>query len=317
MKQILWNGQDLSEIVEKITWSGDTKQVARKVTFSVVTKATDPYIPKVTINEGDLITLVDGGTTLFGGPVFDIDVTATGAVKTYTAIDMMFFVNKSDICRVFDDTPEAITAAICTELEIPFGGAAATGLKVYMPCLGKKAYAAIMMAYTAASRQNGKKYIPMIRDLNKLTVIERGTDSGVVLSGDYNLTDASYKSSLQNMVTRVLVTDKNGNVLNKVDGETRFGIVQQKYQVEDGVDRMSAARSLLKAVEQSGSVTAVSDVRAISGYALAVQEPVTGLYGRFYIESDTHTFANGQEEMKLTLAFENMMDEMEIEKPKK
>lgn len=314
MKRIFWNGNDLSELVEKATWSGDTKQVARKATFSLAHSATDPYIPKVTIKEGDFITLEEDGKPLFGGPVFDIDVTASGTVRSYTAIDLMFFINKSDISRVFDDTPEAITAAICSELEVPFGGAAATGLKVYLPCLGKKAYAAIMMAYTAASRLNGKKYIPMIRELNKLTVIERGTDSGVVLSGDYNLVDASYKASLQNMVTRVLVTDKTGNVLSRVDGETKFGIVQQKYQVEDDVDPSTAARTLLKAVEQSGSITAISDVRALSGFSLTIQEPVTGLYGRFYIESDTHTFFNGQETMALTLAFENMMDEMEIKK---
>ena len=37
----------------------------------------------------------------------------------------------------------------------------------------------------------------------------------------------------------------------------------------------------------------------------------TGLYGKFYIESDTHTFEDGKEMMQLTLAFSNMMDEKE------
>ena len=40
----------------------------------------------------------------------------------------------------------------------------------------------------------------------------------------------------------------------------------------------------------------------------------SGLYGQFYIESDTHTFTNGKAQMDLTLAFENLMDEEEIEK---
>lgn len=314
MKQLLWSGKDISELVETITWSGDTKTVARQLTFSLIADDNDPFIPKASIQEGDLITMLEDGKARFGGLVFDIERTASGVVRSYLAIDLMLFINKSDICRVFDDTPEAITAAICAELGVPFGGAVATGMRIYMPCLGKKAYAAIMMAYTAASRQNGKKYIPLIQNINQVTVIERGTDSGVVLSGDYNLSDANYKTSMQNMVTRVLITDKSGNILQTVNGETKYGIVQQRYQQEDGVDSVAAARAALKSIEASGSIKAISDCRAISGYAIAIQEPKTGLYGRFFIESDTHTFSNGVEEMQLTLAFTNMMDEQEIEK---
>ena len=43
-----------------------------------------------------------------------------------------------------------------------------------------------------------------------------------------------------------------------------------------------------------------------------VQESKSGLYGLFYIESDSHTFMDGKHEMSLTLAFENMMDEKEL-----
>ena len=52
---------------------------------------------------------------------------------------------------------------------------------------------------------------------------------------------------------------------------------------------------------------------AVSGYSIIVQETDTGLYGQFYIESDTHTFSCGKAQMDLTLAFENLMDEKEIE----
>ena len=68
-------------------------------------------------------------------------------------------------------------------------------------------------------------------------------------------------------------------------------------------------------VENSGSVSGVpNDFRAVSGYSIIVQDEVSGLYGQFYIESDTHTFTNGKAQMDLTLAFENLMDEEEIEK---
>lgn len=318
MNKLIVGSQDLSQVVEKITWSGDSKQVARKIVFTVATKSSDRFLPKVTINEGDNVLFRDdAGKTLFGGLVFDIEKSGSGNVMTYTALDLMFYVNNSNINKIFDDTPEAITAWICSNLGVPFGTAAPTGIKVYMPCLGKKAYAAIMMAYTAASRKNGKKYIPLMQNVNQLCVIEKGAMCGVVLDGSYNLEDASYKSSLQGLIDRVIITDKNGNVVGKVENaeaQKKYGMVQAVYKQEDGKDANAEAKALLQTIEQSGSVTAISDTRAVSGYAIAVQEPISGLYGKFYIESDTHTFTNGKAEMQLTLAFSNMMDEQEIEK---
>lgn len=316
VRELTVGGRDLSQLVEKVTWSGDTKQVARTLVFTVATRASDRFLPKVTINEGDKVLFKEDGRNLFGGPVFDIEKDAAGNVTTYTALDLMFYINNSEINKVFDDTPEAITAWICAHLGVPFGSAASTGIKVYLPCLGKKAYEAIMAAYTSASHQNGKKYIPLIQNATQVSVIEKGELCGVVLEGGYNLTGATYKTSLQNLVNRVLITDKAGNqtgVVEDAAARAKYGTVQRVYQQEDGKDANIEAKALLQTLEQSGAVTAVSDTRAVSGYAIAVQEPITGLYGKFYIESDTHTFADGKEEMQLTLAFSNMMDEKEIE----
>ena len=316
-KQMIVGSSNISQLVEKVTWSGDTKQVARKLTFSIATRNTDRFLPKVSISEGDSVLFKDGDRTLFGGPVFDIEKSASGNLTTYTAFDLMFYINNSDISKIFDDTPEGITAWICAHLGIPFGSAAPTGIKVYLPWLGKKAYEAIMTAYTAASRQNGKKYIPLMRNVNQVCVIEKGALCGVVLDGGYNLTEATYKTSLQELVDRVIVTDKNGNQTGLVEdagAQSKYGVVQHVYKQEEGRDAATEAKALLHIMEQSASVSAASDTRAVSGYAIAVQEAVTGLYGKFYIESDTHTFEDGKEMMQLTLAFSNMMDEREISK---
>lgn len=318
MIQLIVGNKDLSEVVEKITWSGDAKQVSRKLSFSIVQKDSDHYMPKVTPSEGAEVLLQDeNGRVLFGGILFDIDKSGSANTVSYLAFDLMFYINNSDISKVFNATPESIAAEICTELGIPFGGAATTGLTVYIPCLGKKAYEAIMMAYTAASKQNGKKYIPLMKNVNQLYVIEKGAYCGVVLDGGYNLTESSYKTSLQQLVNKVLITDKSGNVVstvNDADSQQKYGTVQKVYKQEDGKDAQSEAKALLQAIEQSGSVTALGDVRAVSGYAVAVQEPISGLYGKFFVEADTHTFENGMSTMQLTLAFSNMMDEKETDK---
>ena len=51
-------------------------------------------------------------------------------------------------------------------------------------------------------RKNGKKYQLMMTEVNRVSVIEKGQDSGVILTGDSNLSDATYKTTLQNLSTR-------------------------------------------------------------------------------------------------------------------
>lgn len=316
--KLLTGGKDISELIETIKWAGDTKQVARTIQFTIAKNKKDKEFPVVVINEGDEIIMQnDSGKDIFGGIIFDIDKSASSKVETYLAYDLMFYINNSDINQLFDGTPETIVPGICTELGIECGTMAATGVQVSMPCFGKKAYEAIMMAYTAAARQNGSKYIPLMTNINKVSVIEKGTLCGAVMTGDYNLIDATYKSTLQNLVNRVLITDKNNNVVKIVEDAVsiqKYGLVQRVLKQNEGEDATAEAQKMLVTVEASATVSGIpNDFNAISGYSIIVQETDTGLYGQFYIESDTHTFSCGKAQMDLTLAFENLMDEKEIE----
>ena len=260
----------------------------------------------------------DSGKDVFGGIIFDIDKSASSKVETYLAYDLMFYINNSDVNKIFEGTPETIVPGICTELGLESGTMAATGVNISsMPCFGKKAYEAIMMAYTAAAKQNGSKYIPLMTNINKVSVLEKGTLCGAVMTGDYNLIEATYKSTLQKLVNRVLITDKNNNVIKTVEDAAsiqKYGLVQRVLKQNDGEDATTQAKKMLVTVESSATVSGVpNDFRAVSGYSIIVQETDTGLYGQFYIESDTHTFSCGKAQMDLTLAFENLMDEREIE----
>lgn len=316
MKRVISGGKDLSELVEKITWSGDSKQVARKLVFTIAQKASDHYLPKIDLDIGADVLFQESNAILFGGIIFDIEKSAASNVVTYTAFDLLFYVNNSQVNRVYDDTAENIAAQVCNDLGITLGSAAATGVKVYMPCFGKAGYEALMMAYTEASHSTGVPYLPVMKNVNEVHVIEKGQWCGVVLEGTYNLEDAGYKQSLQQMVNKVLISDKNGNVVSTVDDPDtqKYGVIQKVYKQEDGKDATTEAKAMLQGLEQIGSVTALSDDRAVSGYSIAVQDEISGLYGLFFIESDSHTYANGKEEMQLTLAFQNLMDEKEIEK---
>lgn len=157
--KLLTVGKDISELIEQIKWSGDTKQVARTIQFTIAKNKKDKDFPTVVIDEGaEIIMQDDSGKDVFGGIIFDIDKSASSKVETYLAYDLMFYINNSDVNKIFEGTPETIVPGICTELGIESGTMAATGVNISsMPCFGKKAYEAIMMAYTAAAKQNGRQ----------------------------------------------------------------------------------------------------------------------------------------------------------------
>ena len=172
-----------------------------------------------------------------------------------------------------------------------------------------------MIAYTQAGYATGNVYMPIIANINKLNVIKKGQYSGVVLEGTYNLEDSTYSVTSENVVNKVVITDKEGNTLRTLDdiaSMNKYGTIQKVYKTEDGKDANTEAKALFHSIDQSGDVTALGDVRAIAGYSLAVQESKSGLYGLFYIDSDSHTFSNGKHEMSLTLNFENTMDEKDL-----
>lgn len=314
--QLLTNGKNIIELVREITWSGDTKEVSRRLNFTIYQNEVDKYMPVVKVNVGnDIILKDDNGKVLFGGVIRKIVKKSSEKTLTFLAYDLLFNVNKSQISKIFDSTPESITRMICNDLNIPTGDIEKTNVKVYYPCLHKSAYEAIMIAYTQAGRATGNVYIPIMKNINKLNVIKKGQYSGVVLEGTYNLEDSSYEITNENVVNKVVITDKEGNSIKTLDDASSMkdhGTIQDTYKTEDGKDANAEAKALFHGIDQSGSTVALGDVRAISGYSLAVQDSKSGLYGLFYIESDTHTFTDGKHEMTLSLAFENTMDEKEL-----
>lgn len=316
--KLIANNQDITQIVEKIVWSGDTKEVARKLLFTVVCKDTDYYLPKISIKEGDFVILNYDDNTIFGGILFDIDKAGSSNTISYTCLDNMFYINNSEISKVFDTTAELIASDVCAELGLDFGYAEPTGINIYLPAFGKSAYEIIMMAYTEVSHQNNKKYLPIVQNINninKICVIEKGIDCEVLLDSTYNITDSNYSTSLQSLVNKVLIVDDDGAIIDSVQDSNsinNYGVVQKIYKQEAEKNAQVEATSMIFDIEQTANISSLSDIRAVSGYAIQVQEPISGLIGIFYIESDTHTFESGKAIMDLKLEFSNMMDEKEI-----
>lgn len=312
---------EITETLNGITWSGDYQQVARKLDFEMLYAVHDKNQPVIVPDVGDKVTMTYNGATQFVGIVWSRDLSSKGQFIKISCYDSLIYINKSNVSYNFKDmTAEAITRQVVSDLGVPVGILEATGVTMSMPAIGKSAYDTIMAAYTKASESTGLKYMPFMKD-GALNVIRKGTTQvAVQLDYEINAEGTQFTESLDGMANRVIIHDDKGNIVNTVSNDgwvSAYGIIQNAVQVEKDKDMTTVANKALKPVERKANVDALGVIEAITGSAITVTDKHTGLEGLFYIDGDSHTYVNGVYEMKLTLAFENIMDEREADKEQK
>ena len=305
--------RDVSELIISATWSGGMSQVSRKLDISIATSSYDIYFPQIQFELGDAIQMVDDeGKEVFWGFIFSQNKDKGG--KSIVAYDPLIYIAKSTISlNTKNMSLHGAVKAIGEQIGISTGQLADAG--GYTPkdiFIKKKAYEAIMALYTEVSKVTGKKYMPKINGRN-LEVIEKGsTIAKTDLTSDTNITSVSYSESIEEMISRVLIYDKNGNKTGEVSDNdliSKYGVIQEIEEVDEGKGK---PEGLIKGVEMDASVEAIGYFDCISGNAVKIRDIETGQTGLFYIDSDTHTFQNGQHTMSLKLNFKNIMDEKEL-----
>jgi len=320
---------DLNELCIRITWSGDNSQAARKIDVSLVVSPLDTNIPRPYLSLGEMLKLTDdSGAELFRGYIFHKGKSLSGTELSVTAYDGLIYLTKSKLAKKFRKlSPEAVTKLVCTELGVPVGKLAETGIEVSFIHMDKTGYETIMTAYTSAAKhKNADKaekdyvlYMPRMRE-GKLDVIVKGALAAKMpLTASRDLTEASYAEDIESMVNKVLITNEKGEVVGSVEESgwvTNYGLLQSTYRQEEGKDAKAMAKVLLSDVARSADVQLVGGPGTydlIAGNSVLIEESYTGLTGRFYIDSDTHTFENNQHSISLQLKYKNTMDEFEAE----
>lgn len=305
-----WKGTRV--FFESLTWEGTDTQASRQITFTLAANAYRSDIGKPKIALGDVMTLYFDGKQKLVGVVTSRDKGAEIGVWNYTAMDFMNYLLKSSATYKFKKhTAEYITKKICADVKIKTVNLAKTGYSIpKLICEDMSLYDIMIKAYRKAKGHTGKKYLPVMRG-RKVSVIAKGVSSGVVLSQDSNITDANYSDTLDNIINRVRIYSEKGKKLGKVDNKksiNKYGIYQSTYTKEKKINAKNVAKTKFEGVTKEASVSAIGDIRAVAGYSLMVEDKATGLTGKFYITSDSHTFENGTHTMNLSLAWKNEME---------
>lgn len=308
---VKWKGNEITDVVGSMTWTGSSYQAARSFEFTVLNPAGDSHFQMPDIKTGDLITFFDGSKKLFHGKITSRNRTGEAGTLSYTAHDFMLHLLRSKGTYKFKKkTPEQITRLICKDLKIKTGSLAKTKVKIKKIFFQEKEYYNMILAvYTKAYRKKGTKYQP-IMDGDKLKVIKKGAMLDVILNQAEGITESTFEENSDSMVNRVVIYNsknkKIGTMSNKNWTKT-YGRFQEAITVEKGKGKKEAKNTLV-GLEKTASITAIGDIRCISGYGIQINDTDSGLTGSFWIENDTHTFENGVHMMTLELAFKNVMD---------
>lgn len=307
---------EITQAVTGVSWSGSVSQAARTAEISVINAPNDKTVKKMKLNigAGDVIKLYEGGNLLFFGEVQSARKTGETGTIAYTCYDLLnHLLQSTGVYNFSNTTAERIVKKVCADLKIKTGSIAETKAAIKKLLIdGDSFYDIIVKAYTKAAKQTEKKYICRMNG-TELSVEEKGKKvKNFVLAEGCNITSAEYEETIENMVNVVKIYDEKGVQIGEVKKDQwveKYGIYQQIYKKEKGINAQTAAKNMLQGVEKRVTVEGINgDLTCIAGNGVEVYDKATGLNGLFWIDSDTHTWENGTHIMSLELNFKNIMD---------
>lgn len=302
----------ITELITSVILNGEYRSACRTLDISILQTNWSTYIPLINIEVGDIIGVLEDKELIFYGMVWSKDKNTTGHEINIHCKDYGIYLIKNSYSYKFNGlTPEAITKKLCGDYGISIGNIANTGVAINRNFMSNSLYDIIMTSYTLS---NTGKY--MIRFTGgQLNVIKKGKDYAdkEILTGD-NLLTASISETLEQMLNTVYIKNKNNELIDTIankDDSNKYGLLSTELKI-DKEDYKNKANKMLKGLERKIKVTNFGDKSFVTGNCVIVQEHWTKLFGKFYIDADTHTWKNGIYSNSLTLNFENLMDEKEV-----
>lgn len=315
----------LSSVLSSVVWSGDIKSPSRTLEFSFLQAVNDAKVQQLGIVEGSTCCFYVGGKEIFRGTIIDIDKSNSNNEISMTAHDIGFLlakdqVNYNFVNKTACDIAKEVFKGKDKQPPLKWGKIAPAGTKITKMFIGATRYDTIMSVYTAHSKadKDHKKYMVEV-DLDKFNIIEKGvTKLKIMFEEEQNLEVATYKVSMENIVSRVVVVDEKGNkVKESLNAELRklyqyiSKVIEQK---KDKAITDEEIKAEFKKPERSCSLSGYGDISCKCGYKVQVKDSFTGLVGEFYIDKDKHTWSGGKYTVDLELNFDNIMDEKDAGK---
>lgn len=308
---------NITDLVPSIRWSGGRQSAARALDFTIVASSTDKNVPRTDCPVGANVQLLLGGSALFDGFVISRTKSTESSTIDISCFDRGFYLTQNQTNKKFSNvTPEQVAAQLASEFGMQLGDVAATGFLFSRNFFNISLYDVIATSYYLASASTKKAYHIGFEG-SRLCVREKKPDERtLIIEGGRNLISAVTTESIENMVNTVALYDEGNNFVRKVRDENAaklYGTLQRCLTQSGKDDKSAEAEKLIAdgGLQEKITVNCLGNTANVTGGCVVVREPYTGLYGLFWIDSDTHEWKRGQYYNKLVLNYKNMMDEKE------
>lgn len=243
---------DITQLVERVTWSGDYKQAARKLEFSIISNKYDKKIPKVDIKEGYMVFFYEDNKELFRGFIYAIEKTTD--TTSYMAYDhAQKLVNIKVNYNFKNKTAKEITDQMLTDYSsygLKKGTIINDGIKWNKIFIGVSMYETIMSAYTNSHASNGKEYMCYAKEGKIHTALKGDIKLNVQFKEKENIISTTYNSSIENIVNRVIIVDDAGNKIGEEKNSNSidlYGLFQEVVKAESQTTEAQSNTAIMTA----------------------------------------------------------------------
>lgn len=228
---------DITQLVEKVTWSGDYKQASRKLEFSIISNKYDKKIPQVDIQEGYMVYFYKDNEELFRGFIYTVEKNTD--TTSYLAYDHAQKLVHTKINYNFKNmTAKQITEKMLDDYSkygIKKGSIVNDGVSWSKVFIGVSMYDTIMSAYTNSHASNGKEYMCYAKEGKIHTALKGDIKLNIQFKEGENIISSTYKSSIENVVNRVIIVDDAGNQIGEEKNSKSielYGLFQEIVKAE-------------------------------------------------------------------------------------
>lgn len=303
-------------LFDSLTNAGSYSSVARTLDFERLSPRNDKAQPTVPAAIGDHVQFFVGADLQFDGYIFSVSRDSGGETASVGCFDRGIYLKRNEAAyRFAGKMPEDITRQICRDFGIQVGTLAKTGIPIHRNFPGVSLYKIIQTAYSLAAERTGERYMLRFRGDQLEVIVREGSGATVVIAPGSNLLTATVNESAEQAVSQVAIYNSNGSLIRvrrNEDLTALIGCMQRYLQTAQNRDVDAEAAAILEDndVRRTVTVEALGDHSLIAGGNVIVREPVTGLYGLYWIDSDTHTWKGGVHRTKLGLNLRKIMDKV-------
>ncbi|WP_274363709.1 XkdQ/YqbQ family protein [Paenibacillus thermotolerans] len=317
---------DITPIVGPFSWDSNLSLLS-VLEFSLIWSDVPSLFPKNPCELGDVVLLYEDQEEVYRGVIVTEGRANRGAIN-YTVYDYAWYLGKSKSVYQFNKIPasQAITV-ILNDFGMLIGKIPVMSTPIDQIYLEKSPAEIIEDIYKFHERRTGQKFNVEMRqgkiyfeEMKDLVI--KGTFR---LAGNLPLVDVlanplgvSWNRTIESMRNRVkILVERNEEKKEQTTYEvvataqdealiSKYGLLEDVYKIEaeDAAKAREVAKILLQRlarIHERNSLTLMGDVAFKAGRLLDVSEPVTGMSGRYLIQTVKHTVSKQIHTMDLEL----------------